>query len=143
MDLQFYPDAMQEEADRLQALALTLRESLEDLRKTPSALRGQLGEENALPDRLSALLLRCEETIRQLSALSAGVREAAGIYDAAERALNRQAEALPAPGLQCGRGGGSSPATPPVFGRSAAQLTGGFLVDDWLARLLVDEERIF
>ena len=136
--LQFDPERMGEQAQRLRGASAEAGAILEGLSSIPGLLRGQLGD-SALPGALSALLRQGEERARALSGLADTLERAAEIYRGAERTLTQQAGQLPGAPRTGGVSGGSG-TIPPIFPTGPAQF-GDFLVDDWLARLVLEEER--
>ena len=136
--LQFDPERMGEQAQRLRGASAEAGTILEGLSSIPGLLRGQLGD-SALPGALSALLRQGEERARALSGLADTLERAAEIYRGAERTLTQQAGQLPGAPRTGGAAGGSG-TIPPIFPTGPAQF-GDFLVDDWLARLVLEEER--
>ena len=136
--LQFDPERMGEQAQRLRGASAEAGAVLEGLSSIPGLLRGQLGD-SALPGALSALLRQGEERARALSGLADTLERAAEIYRGAERTLTQQAGQLPGAPRTGGAAGGSG--TIPMGVPTGPAQFGDFLVDDWLARLVLEEEQ--
>lgn len=136
--LQFDPERMGEQAQRLRGASAEAGAVLEGLSSIPGLLRGQLGD-SALPGALSALLRQGEERARALGGLADTLERAAEIYQSAERTLTQQAGQLPGAPRAGGAAGGSG--TTPLGVPTGPAQFGDFLVDDWLARLVLEEEQ--
>lgn len=136
--LQFHPARMREEAQRLSSMAAGVGATLEELEPVPGLLQGQLGD-STLSQALAGLIRQGEDQAGALRELAGVLECVAAIYEGAERTLVTQAGQLPgSPGWRAsGTGGGSIPTPIPT---GPAQF-GPFLVDDWLARLVLEEEQ--
>ena len=136
--LQFHPERMREQAQRLYGASAEMGTALEGLASIPGLLRGQLGN-SALPEALTALLRRGESQASALKGLAQALEQSAEYYEGAERTLVTQAGQLPGtPGFG-GAAGGRGPVSSAIP-TGPAQF-GPFLVDDWLARLVLEEEQ--
>lgn len=136
--LQFYPERMREQAQRLRGAAVEMSATLEELSTLPGLLQGQLGD-SALPHALTGLLRRGEDQARALQGLAAALEQSAEIYEGAEHTLAAQAGQLPgAPGG--GRAAGQSE-SPRLFFPTGPVQFGALYVDTWLTRLVLEDER--